>query len=161
MNALAKLRIQATWAERLPLPFETAGAIRFDHQAQFHPLRFAASLTKGLRIFENTAYRALDGRSVRTDHGSIRAEKIIVATHFPVINWHGLYWMKLCQHRSYVLALENAPDVQGMYIDERMGGLSFRNAQGMLLMGGGAHRTGKRGGGYAALEAPATDKLKV
>ena len=65
-----------------------------------------------------------------------------------MLNKHGLYFLKLYQHRSYVLALENAPELQGMYVDEAEVGMSFRNAQNLLLLGGGDHRTGKRGGGW-------------
>ena len=39
-----------------------------------------------------------------------------------------------------------------MYVDEEKDGLSFRNYNGLLLLGGGAHRTGKQGGGWAELE---------
>ncbi len=59
--------------------------------------------------------------------------------------------MKLYQHRSYVLALENAVNVQGMYVDEADAGLSFRNYDKYLLLGGGDHRTGKQGGGWREL----------
>ena len=61
--------------------------------------------------------------------------------------------MNLYQHRSYVIALENAPDINGMYVDENEYGLSFRSHGNLLLMGGGAHRTGKHGGGWDALSA--------
>lgn len=88
----------------------------------------------------------------RTAHGEIRCEKMIVATHFPVLNKHGGYYLKMYQHRSYVLALEGAEDVGGMYVDENDRGLSFRNYKDMLLLGGGAHRTGKKGGGWRELE---------
>ena len=50
-----------------------------------------------------------------------------------------------------MIALENAPDVGGMYVDEAKTGLSFRNAGDLLLLGGGSHRTGKKGGGWAEL----------
>ena len=105
-----------------------------------------------LRIFEHTKVLELaPGRAVTTG-GTISAEHIIIATHFPLLNKHGGYFLKLYQQRSYVLALENAPDVEGMYLDEGEQGLSFRNAGDLLLLGGGGHRTGKRGGGWAALE---------
>lgn len=39
----------------------------------------------------------------------------------------------------------------GMYIDENKTGLSFRNYNGLLLLGGGSHRTGKQGGNWAEL----------
>lgn len=56
------------------------------------------------------------------------------------------------QHRSYVLALENAHNVEGMYVDEAQRGMSFRNYEYLLLIGGGDHRTGKRGGNFNELE---------
>ena len=83
---------------------------------------------------------------------------MIAATHFPFINKHGSYFLKLYQHRSYVIALENAQDVNGMYVDECDTGLSFRNYEGLLLLGGGGHRTGKKGGNWAELRAFAAKK---
>ncbi len=38
-----------------------------------------------------------------------------------------------------------------MYVDEAQEGLSFRNARDLLLVGGGGHRTGKRGGAWREL----------
>ena len=64
-----------------------------------------------------------------------------------------MYFLKQYQYRSYVIALENAPDLHGMYIDGRSGGMSFRNADGLLLIGGGGHRTGKSGGNMREIEA--------
>ena len=150
--ALKQLGIPAERVEILPLPFSTAGAIRFENQAQFHPLKFVAGITGGLRIYERTPARAFEGNTVLTDHGRIRAKKIIVATHFPINNKHGSFFLKLYQHRSYVLALENGPELEGMYLGAAKNGLSFRNYKGLLLLGGGGHRTGKKGGGWAELE---------
>jgi len=155
LEALETLGYPAEYEPCLPLPFPAAGAIRFEKQAQFHPLKFAAGLLPGLQIYEQTAVRELIGLEAVTENGRIRADRIIVATHFPFLNKHGSYFLKLYQQRSYVLALESAPDVQGMYIGAENGGLSFRNAGGMLLLGGGGHRTGHRGGGWTALSAAA------
>ena len=91
------------------------------------------------------------GTTAVTDYGKIHADKIIAATHFPFINKHGSYFLKLYQHRSYMLALENAQNVDGMYVDEYRMGLSFRNYGSLLLLGGGAHRTGKDGGNWSEL----------
>lgn len=142
----------AAFAAQLPLPFPVAGAVRFSGQAQFHPLKFAAAIAPGLRIYEHTPVRTVEGCVAQTDHGRITAERIIVATHFPIWNRHGAYFLKLYQHRSYVIALEHAPDVQGMYVDAAETGMSFRNHQALLLVGGGDHRTGKRGGGWKELQ---------
>ena len=38
-----------------------------------------------MNIYENTRVRELAGCEARTDTGIIRAEKIIVATHFPLL----------------------------------------------------------------------------
>lgn len=153
LAALDRLGAEAEFVPRLPLPVSAVGAIRFAHQAQFHPLKFAAGIAQGLRIFEHTkVLELMPGRAV-TAGGTITAEKIVIATHFPVLNKHGGYFLKLYQHRSYVLALENGPAVDGMYIDEKEGGLSFRSCGELLLLGGGSHRTGKRGGGWRELEA--------
>ncbi len=152
LKALHRLGFRAEFVEQIPIPFPTAGAVQFPRQAQFHPLKFVAAIARGLRIFEHTKVLELGpGRAV-TDRGTVSADRIIVATHFPLLNKHGGYFLKLYQHRSYVLALENAPDVHGMYVDEDKKGLSFRNYGGLLLLGGGSHRTGKEGGGWQELE---------
>lgn len=149
--ALEKLGAPAEFAENLPLPFSTAGAVRYPKQAQFHPLKFIAAVSEGLHIHEHTAVRELAGRTAITDSGKITAGKIIVATHFPFLNKHGSYFLKLYQHRSYVIALENAADAAGMYVDESPAGMSFRNCGNLLLLGGGGHRTGKKGGSWQEL----------
>ena len=152
LSALDRLGFAAEFVESLPLPFPTAGAVKFPRQAQFHPLKFIAAIAKGLRIFEHTKVLELGPGWASTGGGRISADRIIVATHFPLLNKHGCYFLKLYQHRSYVLALKNAPDVHGMYLDENQTGLSFRNYGEQLLIGGGSHRTGKRGGGWSELE---------
>ena len=152
VKALDRLGFKAELTEHIPLPFPVAGAVKFPRQAQFHPLKFIAAIAKDLRIFEHTKVLELaPGRAV-THGGTISADKIIIATHFPLLNKHGGYFLKLYQHRSYVLALENAPDVHGMYLDEDEKGLSFRNYGDLLLVGGGSHRTGKQGGCWQELE---------
>lgn len=151
LAALEKLGFPAEFADNLPLPFPVAGAVRFPAQAQFHPLKFVCGIAKGLHIYEHTPVRELLGTTAVTAHGSIRAKKIIVATHFPFLNKHGSYFLKLYQHRSYVIALRHASDVDGMYLDEAQGGMSFRSYENLLLIGGGAHRTGKKGGGWREL----------
>jgi glycine/D-amino acid oxidase-like deaminating enzyme len=138
--------------DKLPIPISTDGAIHFSEQAQFHPIRFISQLVRDLEIYENTAVKQLVGCAAITDHGTIRARKIIVATHFPFINKHGSYFLKLYQHRSYVFALDHVPRLEGMYVDESNKGLSFRMAGEHLLLGGGGHRTGKQGGSYPELE---------
>ena len=152
LAALQRIGVKADFAARLPLPFATVGAVRFSHQAQFHPLKFVSGIVDGLQIFEQTPVRAFEGTTAVTDSGRIRASKIIVTTHFPLLNKHGGYFLKLYQQRAYVLAVEGAGNVGGMYLGADPGGLSFRNHQGLLFIGGGSHRTGKQGNGWMELE---------
>ena len=152
-EVLNRIGCPADLVRSLPLPVSALGAVRIPRQGQFHPLKFAFHLAKDLPIYEHTKVKRLSCGTAFTDGGRIQFQKAIVATHFPFINKHGSYFLKLYQHRSYVLALENAPDVHGMYVDEDEKGLSFRNHQGLLLLGGGSHRTGKQGGNWKELEA--------
>lgn len=152
LSALAAIGCPAQLVKPLPLPFPTAGGIKFPRQAQFHPLKFLAAIARDLTIFENSCVREIkDGLAV-TDQGSVHANSIIVATHFPFLNTHGSYFLKLYQQRSYALCLENAPPLEGMYLDAQENGLSLRSFGSRLIVGGGGHRTGKVGGGWKYLE---------
>lgn len=145
LAAYEQLGIPARWEDVLQLPFPVTGALLFPDQAQFHPLKLAAYIAKDLRIYEQTTALAFIGNRVQTHRGNVTAKKIITATHFPLLNKHGAYFLKMYQQRSYVIALENAPSVDGMYLDCADNGLSIRNAGQYLLLGGGGHRTGKQG----------------
>lgn len=149
--ALQTLGFPAQLSTELPLPFRTAGAVRFPRQAQFHPLKFMDGIAEGLHIYENSFVRELGPGFAVTDRGEIRARHIIVATHFPFLNKHGGYWLKLYQSRSYAIALEGAAQVEGMYLGAGETGLSFRNYGDCLIVGGGDHRTGHPGGNWAVL----------
>ncbi len=144
---------KASFVPEVPLPLKVKGAVCFENQAQFHPLKFLSGMSIGLNIYEHSFVHTLRGDLALTRRGSIRAQAIIVATHFPILNRIGQYPLKMYQHRSYVVALEGAADVGGMYVDEAENGLSFRNYGDLLLIGGGDHRTGRAGGGWAELDA--------
>ena len=150
-DALQSIGYNAKICDNLPLHFKNVGAIKFKNQAQFNPLKFISSICKNLNIYENTFVSEMIGNTAVTEHGKIHADKVIVATHFPFINKHASYFLKLYQHRSYVIALENATNVNGMYVDDDKKGISFRNYKNLLLIGGGSHRTGKSGGNWDEL----------
>ena len=158
LEALDKIGRPASLAEKLSLPFPTKGAVKFAKQASFHPLKFLMGIARHLSICEQTPVLRIDGRTAYTPHGKVTADKIIIATHFPFLNARGLYWMRLHQSRSYVIALKNAPAHTDMYMDEREDGLSFRPYGDYLLVGGGGKRTGKPCGGFEPLECFATEQ---
>lgn len=153
LDALQKIGFHAEFAKELPLPIKPNGSVIFKNQAQFHPIKFLSAVADGLNIYENTFVRELIGTKAVTNRGNINAQKVIVTTHFPFINKHGSYFLKLYQHRSYVIALENSQEAGGMYVDENDAGLSFRNHGSLLLLGGGGHKTGKDGGNWNELRA--------
>ena len=155
MAAYDQLKIPARWESSLLLPFPVSGALCFANQAQFHPLKFASQISDGLSIYENTKAVSFLGNRIQTHKGTITAEKIIIATHFPFLNKHGAYFLKLYQQRSYVVALENAKELDGMYLDCAENGLSVRSEGKWLLLGGGGHRTGKKGLSWSVPEITA------
>ncbi len=150
-EALKALGAPAELVKKTELPFPVAGAVRLGEQAQFHPLKFLAAISKPLHIFEYTPVWQLLGTTAITPKGKIFAKRVVIATHFPMLNKHGSYFIKMYQHRSYVLALEGVKPPEGMYVSDEKTGLSLRSYGDLLLLGGGGHRTGKKGGGWDAL----------
>ncbi len=150
--ALNKIGCDAKFCTDTELPFDVAGAVKIENQAKFHPLKFAYAIANDLKIYENTKVVELAPHTAITNNGKITASKIIVATHFPLIDKHGGYFLKMYQHRSYVVALKNATNIKDMYVDEDEEGLSFRSYNDLMLLGGGSHRTGGKGGNWTELE---------
>ncbi|MCH5297141.1 MAG: FAD-dependent oxidoreductase [Ruminococcus sp.] len=153
IRTLERIGYRVGFCEDVAVPIKTVGAVRFERQAQFNPLKFISKIATGLNIYENTFVREMEGNTAVTDFGRIYADKVVAATHFPFINKHGSYFLKLYQHRSYVIALENAQNLSGMYVDENRLGMSFRSSDDLLLLGGGGHRTGKNGGCWKELRS--------
>ncbi|WP_255993848.1 FAD-dependent oxidoreductase [Clostridium perfringens] len=152
-EAAKKLGIDAEFVQEANLPFKINGALKFNNQAQFNPLKFLKDISKELVIYENTRALEIKENLVVTSGGNITANNIVVATHYPIMNAPGYYFMKMHQERSYVLALENTNEIDGMYIDLNKEGYSFRTYNNLLLLGGISHRTGENeeGGSYDEL----------
>lgn len=143
MFVLEKLGYPAELCECTELPFATVGAVKFPNQAVFDPLKFLRAIASKLRIFENTHVLDIRGTTAYCDDARIYAKKIVIASHFPFIDRVGGYFLKMYQSRSSVIALENVTHPNGIFMDENKQGLSFRNYENLLLIGGGAHRTGE------------------
>lgn len=156
-EAAEELGVLASYAKHIEIPVDCAGAVRFEHQAQFHPLKFISALADKLTVYENTRVQKAENNMVITDSGTVKADKIIFATHYPFVNFPGMYFLRMHQQRSYVLAVENGQKLEGMYIGDGPDSLSFRQYGQYTLIGGGSHRTGdnKAGGKYAALRRAA------
>lgn len=160
-ECMKQLGIDAEWTDHAPLPFEIQGGIIFHNQAQFHPLRFIDQLIEGMKIYPHCQATRIDSDGlVEINHSvEVKADSIVIATHYPIINSKGFYFTRLDQERSYAIALRQPGgfDIHDMYIDMSETGHSFRPYQDFLIMVCGNHRTGKKNipDYYQQLEAEA------
>lgn len=143
------LGIDAYFVEKTELPFPIKGAVCFHNQAQFAPLEFIKYIASQLEIMENTKVIAIKGQQVIAKDKMFTAEKIVVATHYPLLNMPGFYFLRQHQERSYVLALSGCKKINGMYYGIDQNGLSFRQAGEFMLLGGSSSRTGAHDNGRA------------
>ena len=161
VRAARSLGLPASFEGNLPLPFETYGSVRFSHQAQFHPRKYLCALARkiqdnGCHIFEKTRALGIEGGEpvvIKTDRGTVRAENVIQATHFPIVDKPGELFKKLYQSMSYVLGMrieETFPD--GMFINAEEPARSLRSqpADGgeLVLAAGSGHPTGHGNSAY-------------
>jgi glycine/D-amino acid oxidase-like deaminating enzyme/nitrite reductase/ring-hydroxylating ferredoxin subunit len=141
--------LPATLVDETPLPYAVEAAVRFDDQAEFHPLKYLNALAAQLpEIYEHT-HAVQAGEAVRTPGGRITAEHTIVATHYPFLD-RSLAFARAHPQRSYVIAcrIGGAPPT-GMFISGDSPTRSVRAAprrdEELLLVGGEGHRTGTGG----------------
>ena len=135
-------------------------ALKMGKQYLFDPLRFLTALPVNFEVYEHTRAVKIDAENkiVFTDRACIEAQTIVVATHFPIVNTHGWYFLKLRQSLSYTLATEGRY-VDAMYLEDQKDGLSVRPYRGGTLIGGEDHRSGRAGVGahFERLEARAAE----
>lgn len=159
VKVASSLGIKAEYVEEIPFSIPIKAAIRFDNQAQFHPRKFLIPLAKkiaddGIQIYEQTRIVDIeesdaDEYVLITNKGNkVTASNVIIASHYPCYNKHGLYFSRIYPERSYVVAIkakEKYPE--GMYINLEEPARSLRNQiseQGeLILVGGDHHKTGQ------------------
>ena len=152
-DVVNSLGFKAEFTEDLEIPQEATAAVIYPGMAQFHPLKFLYGAARELQIYENSRVLELKGTTAVLASGTVQAEQVVVATHFPFINRYGWYFTKLYQSRSYVLAVANAPD-PGVTLAELDGqGIYMRPYGDLLLVGGGDHRTGKGSDDFSFLRS--------
>lgn len=146
----------ANFVTKVGLPFEIAGAIQFKNQAQFNPIKYINGLCNCIiknngKIYTNTTVydvkKDANSFSTLTVGGTIHSKYVILASHYPFINFPGIYFFKMYQSTSYVIGIDTKKTLfNGMYITASEPTYSFRTAnyQGkkILLLGGCGHKTG-------------------
>lgn len=126
---------------------------------------------RGGLIFTNSlvksVYRKCGIYICYTDNYKIKSKYLVIASHYPFINFPGVYFPKMYQVTSYALGIEtNNKLFDGMYINSKEPTLSFRTAKygnkRLLILAGGNHKTGfapdsKDSYGYNFLEKEAKE----
>lgn len=151
-EALKLLGYKTAVCDTPSLPFSTVGAVRFKNQGLIDACEFMEKLARGLNIYEHTPIIRISGKKAFGENAIIEADKIIIATHFPIINKYGMYFMKMHQEREYFLSASGCEPVDGAYLGEG-GGLSIRMMGSDMYVGGSSHRTGKQGTAWRAPES--------
>ncbi len=155
-EAALQLGVPNTLTYESPLPFEIERAIRFEHQAQFHPLQYLYGLARTIAgndcaIYENTRVNDVEEGEpcrVHTDRGIITADEVIVAANVPFLNRFLLH-TKIAAYRTYALAarLTDVWDFEHLFWDTNEPYHYIRsqvtNGQPYILIGGADHKTGQ------------------
>ena len=151
------LGFPANFATKTGLPFEIAGAIQYKNQAQFNVISYLNGLCKAIlnnsgKIFTHST--VIDVKNTGSSYitstleGNVESKFVVLASHFPFLNFPGMYFTKMYQSTSYVIAIEaNQKIPYGMFISAKEPIYSFRTAkyQGkdILLICGSDHKTGE------------------
>lgn len=155
-STAANLGLPASFTQELPLPFPVKGALVFEHQAQFHPLKYLFALgdmiiKNGGRIFQHTqAVNLIEEEpfKVVTDQGfKISAKNVVIASHYPFWDVPGFYFTRIYPERSYLIAAKiKEAFPKGMFISAENPTRSLRSAtngtEEVVLFGGENHKTG-------------------
>lgn len=154
--AVNSLGFNAEFVNDISLPIDILAAIKFPNQAQFNPLKYVHGLCKSIlnnsgEIFENSKVydvKKENGLYVTfTKDYSVSSKYVVLATHYPIINAPGYYFLKMYQEASYIIGVEtNSELFSGMYINTKCPITSFRtaeyNGKRLLLIGGSEHKVG-------------------
>ncbi|HEX2159083.1 MAG TPA: FAD-dependent oxidoreductase [Actinomycetes bacterium] len=175
VEAAQEAGLPASFSTEIGLPFPVQGAVRFEGQAQFHPRRFCLGLAEAIdagggQVFERT--RAVNIRpgapcTVDTEHGRLRAEHVVLATHLPFFDPAGLF-AKTSPSRSYAAVVTLAePAPPGMYLSADAATRSVRPlalGSRQAVLAGEEHKTGHgrdTRSHYQELEAWARERFPV
>jgi glycine/D-amino acid oxidase-like deaminating enzyme/nitrite reductase/ring-hydroxylating ferredoxin subunit len=158
-----QLGLPASYVDDVDLPFPVAGAVRFEDQAEFHPVRYLDGIAAALSgpLHEGTMATHVHRGRVRTAVGpTLTAGHVVVATHLPFVD-RGLYFARCHPERSYVVAGRTGEAPAGMYLSTEQPAHSIRAHGEWLLVGGESHKTGQADAAerYARLEAWARERF--
>ncbi|NLJ40317.1 MAG: FAD-dependent oxidoreductase [Clostridiales bacterium] len=157
VEVASSLGIKASFVNAIPFNLTIKGAVRFEDQGRFHPIKFGQALAKyasehGVQIFEKSRVVHIEENSgyvVTTAQGKrVTAKKVIIATNYPFYNKHGAYFARIYSERAYALAIKAIEKFPGgMYINVDNPARSLRNQDTkdgeLILVVGEHHKTGQ------------------
>ncbi|QEC74749.1 FAD-dependent oxidoreductase [Mucilaginibacter ginsenosidivorax] len=150
-----KVGVPVSYTNEVPTPVPFEKALKWDDQAQFHPLRYLQGLQKtfvaeGGVILEETLITGVETKggihTAASAEGNILAKAVIYATHLPPnIN---VFNFECAPYRSYVMAfkLKSGDYPDALIYDSQEPYHYVRShiidGQQLLLAGGHDHKTG-------------------
>jgi glycine/D-amino acid oxidase-like deaminating enzyme/nitrite reductase/ring-hydroxylating ferredoxin subunit len=151
-EAAGSLGLPAAFTEEVDLPFEVAGAVRFDDQAEFQPVAYLRGLADALDsedpvVYEGTRIVGVDGGTIRTEAGSrVDAPRVVLATQIPFLD-RGLFFARAGVQRSYATSVRVRGELPAaMYLQAEKPGRTLRSlrwrGEELLLVGGESHELG-------------------
>lgn len=154
--AVNSLGLDADFVDSVSIPVPAIAGVRFPNQAQFNPLKYVYGLCKSITnnnglIFENSKVydvtKSTDSYITYTKNNKVTSKYVVLASHYPIINVPGFYFLKMYQEASYIIGIETKlPLFDGMYINTKSPISSFRTAiyndKRIVLIGGSEHKVG-------------------
>ncbi len=156
LDAARSLGLQAEIVRDVGLPFPTAGGLKVENQARFHPLKYVHALARlvhgdGSAVYEQT--RVLppeDGEPcqirVAGSDAVVSSLSVLLCTHSAFLGISELD-MRIAPYQSYVLTASSPQEVpDALYFDDESPYHYIRRASGAdpntIIVGGADHKTG-------------------
>jgi glycine/D-amino acid oxidase-like deaminating enzyme/nitrite reductase/ring-hydroxylating ferredoxin subunit len=140
--------------DEMGAPFPVYASLQLADQISLHPARYVLGLAEkvrgdGSQVFEySRVLRVREGRQCRveTATGTIKADRVVVATHYPILD-RGMYFARLEPTRSYCVAarLRSGKPPVAMAINPGSPKWSLSSSGDLLIVGGQSHPAGQRG----------------
>ncbi len=161
IEVLKEIGFEAEFVEKINIPIEKClGAIKFKDQAQFNSRKYVIQLFErasklGTIIYENSKVEEIkydEGiYKISVAENIVKANKVVLATHYPIKNFPGMYFTKMYQDKSYAIAVDindgKKKMIDGMFIQSCNPVISFRTARykgkELLIVAGSGHKTGQ------------------
>lgn len=156
VNILGK---KAEFTQSVYIPIDGClGAIKFKNQAQFNPCKYGLGLAKKIKSYGGEIYekskvyginKINNYYEVKSEEGSVICKYVIIASHYPIINFPGMLFLKMYQETSYLIAVETKEELfDGIFISSEEPVISLRTIKEgdkkLLVIGGMKHKTGKK-----------------